>query len=133
MLLAKFEFIQLLCAEIFSDLLYFWLLENLFLGFRFFLSTLYILAPIYPTPIEAVRKFEDKINKNAKALKIHSVILLDLFPQLHILFNSLHVANNNYFNGNFWFNALDMHTFMLSGSRSVRNGIPFSDSRHFRS
>ena len=99
----------------------------------YFFFTLYILAPIYPTPIDAVRKFDDKIIKTAKVLKIHSVIFLDLFSQLHILFNSLHVANNNYFNGNFWFNALDMHTFMLSGSRSVRNGIPFSDSRHFRS
>ena len=37
-----------------------------------------------------------------------------------------------YFNGHFWSNLLKMHIFSFNRSRSVRNGILFLDSRHFR-
>ena len=67
-------------------------------------------------------KHKNRGNKNVKAFTIHSVILLRIL-RLATFVQQL--------NGRFWSNALNMHTFMLRGSKSVRIGILFSDSRHF--
>ena len=60
-----------------------------------------------------VSRFSLKTNR--KKLKISTLLKFD-----------------RYFNGHYWPNALNMHIFLLSGSRSVRIDILFSNSRHFR-
>ena len=62
-----------------------------------------------------------KLNKSARALKLHSVISL-------IPFLSDFSIIDRYFNGRFWSNALNMHIFLISGFRSVRFDHTFSRS-----
>ena len=70
------------------------------------------------------------INKNAKALKYIQSFYLAFcdFASFVQPFN----LQQLYFNGRFRSNALNIHIFMLSGSKSVGIRISFSDSRHFR-
>ena len=45
---------------------------------------------------------------------------------------SILLTFDRYFNGHNWRNELNMHIFLLSGSRSVRIDILFLNLRHFR-
>ena len=77
------------------------------------------------TPSVSIATYSVKMteykNKNAKALRVHSVILL--LPSR---------PKKRYLTVLFWSNALNMHIFVFSASRSIRIDILFSDSRHFR-
>ena len=69
-------------------------------------------------------------NKNVKALKIHSVILL--IPLCLCAFCLAIPCTKLQLNVHFLSNSLNMHIFMISGPKSIGIDILFPDSRHFR-
>ena len=86
---------------------------------------------VYLNILIPLKKQKQTKKKNALALLIHTFTSIESLAALRPLFNVRTKKNNNCISTVvFWSNALNMHIFLFSGSRSVRIDILFLNLRH---